>query len=126
MRTLVRGWSAAKRITRCSVANPSRVTRNCLVPGGRYRMVTGVTPQPMPSIVTCAPAGWVTISSTGTGTGAAGGCSLVAAVSLDVTLRGDSFVPDVAAGAAGSKVTAGAASLFPVVAPSPLAAAVTG
>src|SRR5207253_1626186 len=42
----------------------SSVTRTCLGPGGRLRIVTGVVPQPMPSTVTRPPAGSVvTINS---------------------------------------------------------------
>src|SRR5690349_16685088 len=113
-------------MTRCSVANPSRVRRNCLVPGGRYRMVTGVTPQPTPSIVTRAPAGSLTISRTGSATGAAAGRASVDDVSAGATGDDDSRVPDVAADAAGSKVTAGAASPERELALPAFADAVTG
>src|SRR6476620_10002108 len=111
MRTLVRGWSAAKRITRCSLAKPSRVTRNCLVPGGRYRTVTGVTPQPTPSIVTRAPAGSVTISSSGPPTGGVAAWSVVAAGFSAAGTGVDPVVPDVVLGGAGATVSGGAVSI---------------
>lgn len=89
-------------------------------------MVTGVTPQPTPSIVTRAPAGSVTISRTGSVAGGAFGCWSAVAPSLTATVGEDWDVPEVAVDAAASNVTAGAASLDRASAPLSRADAATG